>query len=627
MEGKGLLIKAMFLFVMALTLNRASLSAGQKSNLAVAEFYPEKPKEETLVRIVYHAGHEKSRFSPRDTVYVIIQILTQDYGFIFDGVKMDRQGNDFILEKRIASGTAVMDVSFITLSPGSYDYAYSALQIMIYTAEGNPVRNACYGAMHIQNYDQVFREEMIRYPDNYAAYRGKWDYAARDLGESALPIINADMRELEKIDHEDVGLWFSLSYGYLQQKNEAKSREYLLKILAKDPGSNFILGAIPSFYGYAAVHHLPADIVRQVEDAVERAIDRQPTASVWRWLLARDRLKCSLARVEKICDPWIADDKDNPFPYARLAWRLNKENAQLERAAFLMDKAIALALSGSLRLHLDICGTLGDLFLGNCYQTLAEIKLKLADYGHAYGCIQAARALTSSEPQVAFIEGEIWLNLGNLKTARKSFLEAWRWGHKEAKGRIRVIWERSEHRFDDFETWFGRLTKPESEEQSAKTASKNKAEVAPLFFGKDMNGETISSADWQGKVAVLNFWFTTCTPCKAEIPDLNRLVAEFKDVVFVAVAINDSETLQAFLKKFPFHYRILPDPRQEIAQEFAITLYPTHIVIDQNGNLYFRRNGGGSGIYNELAPVIRRLLEQGKAKDWRGQPPARPGGS
>ena len=609
MEGRRLLFKVLFLLVMVLALNRVSFSAGPNPSETVAEFYPEKPREGESVRIVYHAGHEKSRFSPRDTVSVVFQILTQDFCIKCDGAKMDRQGSDFVLEKRIDPGTAVIVPFFITFSPGSYDYECPDLRILIYTPEGNPVRNAYMGAMNKQNYNQAFREEISRYPDNYASYRDKWAYAALDLGESAMPILNSDMRELEKIDREDIGLWFSLSYGYLQQNNEAKSREFLLKILAKDPGSNLSLGIITSYYGYAEVYHLPADIVRQVNDAVERAIDRQPTTSVWRWLLTYDRLKCSLDRVQKICEPWIAADKDNPFPYARLGSRLNRENTQLERAASLIDQAIGLALSGNLRFHFDISGNLGHSFLGNCYQTLAEIKLKLADYSQAYGCIQAARALTSSEPQVAFIEGEIWLKLGDLKTARKSFLEAWRWGHNEAKERIRMIWERSERRLDDFESWFGRLVEPGSDEQPAKPAAKKEVEAAPLFSGKDMNGETISSADWQGKVVVLNFWFTTCTPCKAEIPDLNRLVAEFKDVVFVAVAIDDAKTLQAFLKKFPFRYRVLPDPRQEIAQRFAIKLYPTHVVIDQKGNLYFRRDGGGSGIYDELASVIRRLRE------------------
>jgi len=609
MKSRGLLFKGLFLLILALALNRVSFSAGPNPGEAVAEFYPEKPRVGESVRIVYHAGHEKSRFSPQDRVYVVFCILAQDDCLKYDGAKMDRQGSDFVVEKKIDPGTAVIISSFITLSPGSYDYEYPGLRILIYTPEGNPVRNACYGAMHTQNYNQRFQEEISLYPDNYAAYRDKWANAARDLGGGALPIINADMRELEKIDREDSGLWLALSYGYLQQKNEPKSREFLLKMLAKDPGSNFGLGIIPSYYGYAEAYHLPADIVRQVDDAVEKAIDRRPTAMVWRWLLLRERLKCSLDQVQKICEPWIVDDKDNPFPYARLGWRLNRENVQLERAASLIDRAIGLALSGNLRLHFDIIGQLGDPFLGDCYRTLAEIKLKLADYGQAYSCIQAARALTSTDPQVAFIEGEIWLKLGNLKTAQKSYLEAWRWGHKDAKERIRMIWERRERWPDDFESWFGRLVKPGSNEQPAKAAAMKEAEAAPLFSGKDMKGETLSSADWQGKVVVLNFWFTGCTPGKAEIPDLNRLVAEFKEAVFVAVAIEDAETLPAFLKKFPFHYRILPDPRQEIAQRFAITRYPTHIVIDQKGNLYFRRDGGGSGIYDELASVIRRLRE------------------
>lgn len=584
-------------------------SAGSISSGEVAEFYPDKPKEGENLNIVYHAGKQGSKFSPRDSVYAVYQILFQDGGLRIEGAKMDRQGDDFVVSTRIVPGVAVVNSSFVTLSPGSYDYDYPGLRVMVHNQEGAPVLNACCGAMHSKNYDELFRKERSLYPENYGAYYYKWQNAALDLGEGALSIINADMLNLEKVDREDSGLWLSLAYGYLQQNKEAMCRDVLLRMLAKYPGNEDLLGIISSYYAYAATCHLPVNIVRKVDEAIEQAIDRRPTSSCWRWLLLKERLRCSMDRTQGVCEQWIAEDRDNPFPYAILGSRFNDENVHLKRAASLIDQAIELALSGKLRLHFDIHGALGDIYLGKYYKTLAEIMLKLKDYGRAYAGVQAARALTCSDPQVAFTEGDIWLKLGNLKAARRSFLEAWQWGHEEAKSRMRAIWERSERRLDDFESWFDGLVKLESGKSPAKLAVPMSDKAAPPFSGKDVNGNKVSSAEWQGKVVVMNFWFTACTPCRAEIPELNRLVVEFKDVVFVAVGIDDIETLRAFLKKVHFSYVIVSDRRQEIAQKFAINIYPTHVVIDQKGNICFRRNGGGSRIYDELASVIRRLYE------------------
>jgi thiol-disulfide isomerase/thioredoxin len=43
-------------------------------------------------------------------------------------------------------------------------------------------------------------------------------------------------------------------------------------------------------------------------------------------------------------------------------------------------------------------------------------------------------------------------------------------------------------------------------------------EMAPPFLLHDISGRIVSTADWKGKVVILNFWATWCPPCREEIP-------------------------------------------------------------------------------------------------------------
>lgn len=51
----------------------------------------------------------------------------------------------------------------------------------------------------------------------------------------------------------------------------------------------------------------------------------------------------------------------------------------------------------------------------------------------------------------------------------------------------------------------------------------------PDFVVTDLNGNTITEKQLQGKVTLINFWFEACSPCIAEMPTLNELYLKYKD--------------------------------------------------------------------------------------------------
>lgn len=108
------------------------------------------------------------------------------------------------------------------------------------------------------------------------------------------------------------------------------------------------------------------------------------------------------------------------------------------------------------------------------------------------------------------------------------------------------------------------------------------------FEGLTLDGTYISLNDLEGKVVILNFWFTTCLPCLKEIPELNKLVNMFDpdEVVFIGLARDTKDELQKFFNRFgPYFFTIIPES-YEIATNYKIVEWPQTMIIDRNGKIY-----------------------------------------
>ena len=123
---------------------------------------------------------------------------------------------------------------------------------------------------------------------------------------------------------------------------------------------------------------------------------------------------------------------------------------------------------------------------------------------------------------------------------------------------------------------------------------KLKGKPFPDFTLTDLSGTTHTSENIKGKVVVINLWFTACAPCIHEMPELNKIVGEYKeneDVLFLAFALDPKSRVDKFLKKYKFDYNIIPDSQEYITKKLNPPGYPTHIVLDKNSNVVFLFSG------------------------------------
>lgn len=132
--------------------------------------------------------------------------------------------------------------------------------------------------------------------------------------------------------------------------------------------------------------------------------------------------------------------------------------------------------------------------------------------------------------------------------------------------------------------------------------------TVPLY-GADGAAFTLSAQ--RGKVVVINFWATWCTPCCKELPYFQQLADAYPDDVAL-VAIHSAlvtDDVPAYLAKMPYTMPFALDETGEvIASLGGSTMLPQTIILDRNGLIAY--NQVGSVTYNFLEAQVLPLLEQ-----------------
>jgi thiol-disulfide isomerase/thioredoxin len=120
------------------------------------------------------------------------------------------------------------------------------------------------------------------------------------------------------------------------------------------------------------------------------------------------------------------------------------------------------------------------------------------------------------------------------------------------------------------------------------------------FVGLD--GAAVALSGFRGKAVVLNFWATWCSPCVAELPDLDRLAASGVMVVAVSTDHGGADVVRPFLAKHGIsHARVVLDRGNEAVHAAGVVGFPTTLVIDAQGRLRGKLEGpadwSGAGAF------------------------------
>jgi peroxiredoxin len=120
---------------------------------------------------------------------------------------------------------------------------------------------------------------------------------------------------------------------------------------------------------------------------------------------------------------------------------------------------------------------------------------------------------------------------------------------------------------------------------------------APDFELQTLSGSGLRLTDLRGKVVLLNYWATWCTPCQQEMPLLqDRAVRYPTELVILGINYNEPASLvQDFVTNLKITFPILLDPGSKIQDLYRVRGYPTTVIVDVQGVIRVVHIGGLSG--------------------------------
>lgn len=110
---------------------------------------------------------------------------------------------------------------------------------------------------------------------------------------------------------------------------------------------------------------------------------------------------------------------------------------------------------------------------------------------------------------------------------------------------------------------------------------------APDFTYRMNDGSTQSLSMLRGRKVVLNFWATWCEPCRAEMPDLQRL-ADARSADLTVLGVNKDQELDpilSFLPEVPVRYTLIANPDGDISERYGVRSLPMTYFINSDGSV------------------------------------------
>ena len=292
-----------------------------------------------------------------------------------------------------------------------------------------------------------------------------------------------------------------------------------------------------------------------------------------------------------------------------------------------MKKLTALLLATLMVLSLAACGAKGDSKTENSGDT-AQTEEAAATY----------KSLMDRENEILAENTELWEKVFlaadkgmTMQEDGKNYGDFLLDTIESAKDQFSdeeyALLKKSAQEISEIENKLTELEKQHPEILNEETDANGDVQTFPAFEGKDLDGNEVKSDELfsANAVTVVNFWFTTCSPCVGELGELDALNKELADKGGALIGVNaftldGDETAIAdakdVLAKKGATYQNVYFDSSSAAGAFTsnIFAFPTTYVIDRNGNIVGEPIVGAITEKNQ-AETLQSLIDQAIAAD------------
>lgn len=143
----------------------------------------------------------------------------------------------------------------------------------------------------------------------------------------------------------------------------------------------------------------------------------------------------------------------------------------------------------------------------------------------------------------------------------------------------------------------------------------NSGEAAQALTLYDLHDRPMSLDAYKGKVVALDFWAPWCVPCRKSFPFLDGLQSKYAAQGLQVVGLTleeDPDAVAAFLDAVPVHFTIARDPSQHAGETFGVVAMPTTLLLDREGHVAARFEGGSERVHGKIENAVAILLAGGK---------------